>query len=82
MLFIICVVEFCEEMGIDKIELTATEPGGQRTRIIMKIPLKDPLRFKYGTMTGGGKGLELFRDLLACKSETLLNQASKEQREY
>ena len=82
MLFIICTVEFLEEMGIREIELSWHAPEEQDGRAVMEIPLKDSERFKQGIPTGGGgKGIELFRKLLSCRSESLLTIAHEKQRE-
>jgi len=82
MLFIICLVEFCEEMRIEEIELYWQANDERQGSVVMEMGLKDSVRFKHGIFTSsGGKGIELFRKLLACRSETVLNNANEKQRE-
>lgn len=80
MIFFICLVDFLQHMNKSEIVLDTLQEEKGKHEIIISLELNDPERFKEGIFTGGGKGIEKYRNLLGCKKNIIQESLSQEEK--
>lgn len=80
MIFLICLVDFLQHMNKSEIVLDTLQKEKGEPEIIISLELNDPERFKHAIFTGGGDCIKIYRNLLGCKKNIIVESMSQEER--